>query len=359
MARTLWRRDEQTEGKHLVLRSYLDGWFPILSRWNGRLLFIDGFAGPGEYLDGEPGSPLVALDCVRRHRQAGRLKGIEVVCLFIESDAERAEHLRGVLAQEPSIRDTEVRVLQGEFDDSMSEILDHIEEQNTALAPAFVMIDPFGPKGSPMKLIGRVLANDKSECLISFMYEPIRRFHGQPEHGPSLDALFGTTTWRRCLAITSESERKQFLHGLFAAELKRHGARYVIPLELWKGNRHVYTLYFATGSLKGCDLMKKSIWKVDPSGGFSFRGYAVGQTMLFGTDTEPLADQLRERFAHDWVPVERLDDFVMSDETPYHSGLLRRHTLRRLEAEGRLEVQRPRGGTGFTANRGIRVRFTN
>ena len=49
MARTLWRHDEQTEGKHLVLRSYLDGWFPILSRWNRRLLFVDGFP-TGEYI---------------------------------------------------------------------------------------------------------------------------------------------------------------------------------------------------------------------------------------------------------------------------------------------------------------------
>ena len=357
MARTLWPRDEQTEGKHLVLRSYLDGWFPILSRWNGRLLFVDGFAGPGEYLGGERGSPLVALDCVRRHKQEGRLTGIEVVCLFIESDGARARHLRGLIAREPAIPNTEVRVLEGEFDESMTEILDHIEEQNAALAPAFVMIDPFGPKGSPMNLIGRVLENDKSEYLISFMYEPIRRFHGEPAYGPSLDGLFGTTDWRDCLAINDETERKQFLHRLFATQLKQHGARYVIPLELWKGNRHVYTLYFATGSPKGCDLMKKSIWKVDPSGGFSFRGYAAGQTILFGTDTEPLADQLRERFAHGWVPVERLDDFVMSDETPYHSGLLRRYTLRRLEREDRLDVQRPRGGRGFTANRGVRVRF--
>ena len=143
MARTLWRHDEQTEGKHLVLRSYLDGWFPILSRWNGRLLFVDGFAGPGEYIGGERGSPLVALDCVRRHKQADRLKGIEVVCLFIESDDARARHLRGLLAAEPAIPDTEVSVLRGDFDESMTEILDRVAEQNGALAPAFVMIDPF------------------------------------------------------------------------------------------------------------------------------------------------------------------------------------------------------------------------
>ncbi len=357
MAATLWQRDAQTEGKHLVLRSYLDGWFPILSRWNGRLLFVDGFAGPGEYLGGEEGSPLVALDCIRRHKEAGRLGGIEIVCLFIESEDARARHLRNLLTSQPAIPDTQVSVLQRDFDGSMNEILDHVEQQNAALAPSFVMIDPFGPKGSPMNLIGRVLENDKSECFISFMYEPIRRFHGQVSYEPSLDELFGTPDWRNCLTIKDEPERKQFLHGLFAAQLKQHGARYVIPLELWKGNRHVYTLYFATGSPKGCDLMKRAIWKVDPSGGSSFRGYAAGQTTLFGTDTEPLARQLQANFGGGWVSVEQLDAFVTSDQTPYHSGLLRLATLRRLEAAGRLEVQRPQGGTGFPANRGVRVRF--
>lgn len=44
MTQTLWPLDEQTEGKHMLLRRYLDGWFPILGRSNGRLLFIDGFA---------------------------------------------------------------------------------------------------------------------------------------------------------------------------------------------------------------------------------------------------------------------------------------------------------------------------
>ena len=149
MARTLWRHDEQTEGKHLVLRSYLDGWFPIFSRWNRRLLFVDGFAGPGEYIGGERGSPLVALDCVRRHKQADKLKGIEVVCLFIESDDARARHLRGLLAAEPAIPDTEVRVLRGDFDESMTEILDRVAKQNGALAPALCDDRSLWAEGQP------------------------------------------------------------------------------------------------------------------------------------------------------------------------------------------------------------------
>ena len=60
---TLWRRDAHTEGKHLVLENYLKAWFPILGMGNrnGRILFVDGFAGRGEYEGGEEGSPVVAM----------------------------------------------------------------------------------------------------------------------------------------------------------------------------------------------------------------------------------------------------------------------------------------------------------
>lgn len=78
----LWTKEEQTEGKHLVLKYYLDGWFPILGSSHRRILYIDGFAGPGEYSDGQPGSPLLALGCVKRHKREGKLKNVEIVCFF-------------------------------------------------------------------------------------------------------------------------------------------------------------------------------------------------------------------------------------------------------------------------------------
>jgi three-Cys-motif partner protein len=39
--------DEHTLAKHDILREYLEAWLPIMSKWNRRLLLIDGFAGPG------------------------------------------------------------------------------------------------------------------------------------------------------------------------------------------------------------------------------------------------------------------------------------------------------------------------
>jgi hypothetical protein len=40
---------------------------PALSSWNKRLIFTDGFYGPGEYETGEEGSPLIALRTLLEH----------------------------------------------------------------------------------------------------------------------------------------------------------------------------------------------------------------------------------------------------------------------------------------------------
>ena len=64
---TLWDLDPHTIGKHLVLKNYMNAWLPIMSRWNGRVLFIDAFAGPGEYSKGELGSPIIALRALIEH----------------------------------------------------------------------------------------------------------------------------------------------------------------------------------------------------------------------------------------------------------------------------------------------------
>ncbi len=293
---TLWAMDDHTEGKHLILKEYLNGWFPILGRWNSRIVFVDGFSGPGEYRSGEKGSPIVALESVEKHKSSGNLGSTEVVCLFIEGRRDRGDHLRALLDGRSNVEGIKIGVRGGTFEDNMSEMLDYIDEQNLRMAPAFVMIDPFGVKDSPMALIKRILANEKSECFISFMYEPIRRFHEQPEFEPHLTELFGTEDWKQCLVMDETDDKKRFLHSLFRNQLKAHGAKYVVDFELWKGGRHVYTIYFATGHEKGCNLMKQAIWKIVPDGSFGFRGHNRQQMVLFGpeVDTAFLAEQLKQ-----------------------------------------------------------------
>ena len=360
LQRTTWRRASHTEGKHLILKYYLGAWLPILGRRNSRLLFIDGFAGPGEYEGGEPGSPMIALECIRQFKQNSRIrfaKDVEVVCFFIEENRDRANHLKTLLEQRGLPDGTKYFVYQGDFNKEMTGTLDYLDEEGAHLAPAFVMIDPFGVTGFSMQLIERILRNPRSECMISFMYNTVVRFGKIRNRQPRFDLIFGTTRWRRCLAILHHAERKRVLHALFRDQLKSHGAGYVVPFELWDENRHKYTIFFTSGNSKGCDQMKKSMWRTVPTGSYAFRGKAGQIPLLLKPSTEPLARELKEKFGDKATSIETIEEFVMGDETIFHTGHLRQKTLAPLERNRKITVRRPHGGRGFKNGRGITVRF--
>ena len=360
LQKVTWPLKPHTYGKHLILRNYLGGWLPILSRYNPRIVFIDGFAGPGEYAGREPGSPLIALKCIREFKQNPRFRhsaGVEIVCVFIEKDEESANHLEDLLEREELPGDPEWFVSQGAFDEEMTRTLDSFDAEGTQLAPAFVMVDPFGVRGFSMQLIERILRNEKSECMISFMYNTIYRFHNARLYQPLFDLIFGTDEWRRCREIRRPSEKKQFLHDLFRDQLKRHGAGFVVPFELWEGNRHVYTIFFTSGSRAGCNLMKICMWKAAPMGNYAFRGNAGRIGLLFRGSTEPLKRELQEKFGDRKTPIEVIERFVMGDETTFHKNQLRKQTLQPLERDRKIIVDRPSGVRGFPNNRGVKIRF--
>ena len=125
---TLWELEPHTLGKHRVLRVYLDAWLPILSSANTRLLFIDGFAGPGEYSGGEEGSPQIAIRALVDHPAA---IGAEVVYYFIEKEEDRAKHLQQVVDEwkDKVPASTKLNVVTGSFDGTMKEIFVYLDEQ--------------------------------------------------------------------------------------------------------------------------------------------------------------------------------------------------------------------------------------
>lgn len=357
----VWPLEPHTRGKHEVLRRYLDAWFPILGSWAGRILLIDGFAGPGEYATGEPGSPIIALRSFL-NRSARDVVKAEVIFLFIEENAARAEHLEQLVEEfRPRLPPgCEVHVKSERFDASMNAALDALEGSRAQLAPSFVMIDPFGVADTPMSVIRRILANTRCEMYISFMYEAINRWATTREFPSHLDALFGTLEWREGLGIEDPVRRKEYFYDLYDRQLREAGAQQVVRFELYEGNRLVYAIFFATRSIKGSDRMKQAIWKVAPFGDFSFRGTHSDQLIL-GVDQPDLRllrVALRERFGGlGWVAVEEVLDFVASDQTDFHTGQLKTDTLKPMEQSSELEVDPESRKKRRTYPPGTRLRF--
>lgn len=351
-----WDLASHSIGKHRLLASYLNCWLPILGSQYDDLLIFDGFAGPGTYVGGERGSPLIILNAATKFLSNNPERRVH--CVFVERNPNYFESLQTVISglQLPNgIRSHPVR---GEFTETVWPILRSIAARQEAVRtlPSFFMIDPFGIKGIPFQFFRSTLALEKSEFLFSFMWEPIERFRTTSEFAPYMRELMGNDDWRGLHG----RDFKEFVYTRFEGRLRQAGAKYVLVFDLWEGGNHIYSLFFASKGIKGCDVMKQAIWNVDPTGSYSFRGKNPGQLpldMVFSP--RGLEDDLRQEFGADWIPIEVADEFVQSDRTRFHSGQLRKQTLVPLEKAGVIEVARPKGARLFAPGRGIEFRFVN
>lgn len=349
---TVWPLDPHTMGKHIVLRHYLDAWLPIMMRSNDRVLYIDAFAGPGVYQGGELGSPLIAINRFINHPRLSGATG-RIGFEFIEADFDRYMHLQSVLGREeyrlPA--NATYNAHHGRFDNTITKILDQLDRQRRNLPPAFVMIDPFGVSDTPMDTVQRILKHPKAEVCFTLMYDTVNRFLTASQLNATLTDLFGTDEWQQGACIKDENERFTFFVDLYKSGLKKAGATQLLHFAIDKvDRRNYYVIIYATKSIKGSDVMKKAMWNVAPDGDFRFVGGNQNQ-VSFGeciVDFNELQRQLVDRFhGKGWIPMREVEDFVMSDATPFHSGHLINKTLKPMEKSRLINVSRPNGGSGF------------
>ena len=193
-----WPLLPHTQAKHDILQRYLNAWFPIMARYASlsggeRLVYIDGFAGPGEYDDGENGSPVIVLNTLLQHSLwSSILSKLNHTLLFIELDSKRADHLEHQLAGIAKPANVRWQVVKGAFEPVLTALLDSLQATGGTLAPAFVFIDPFGPEGFPMKLVRRILGHQRSEVLITLNLRRLNQsyLHTRNEYAHA-DDLYG------------------------------------------------------------------------------------------------------------------------------------------------------------------------
>jgi len=345
---TVWPIEDHTKAKHEILRRYLGGWFPILTAYGrSRVVYFDGFCGPGVYSKGEPGSPIVALNTLVTHSMFSRLNHAEFVFFFIDKDPNRCDNLSRVLTgfwseRGGQPRNVKVQVLCSEFVAAATSMLDELRQQRKTLAPTFALLDPFG-WDIPLRLIGDLFSFDKCEVLISFMFDSINRFlhHPDPKVRANLEELFATKRFSDASQLAG-LERKQFLHDLYRTQLHdTAGFDHVLPFEMVnKSGRTVYSLFYGTRSETGVRVMKEAMWGLDPALGLRFSDRLSGQQPLFGganADVGPLRLAILERFAGRTVGVAEIEPFVLL-ETPYAASHYKTRVLKPLQIEGFVEA---------------------
>jgi three-Cys-motif partner protein len=280
-------------------------------------VYIDGFAGPGRYLGNEPGSPLVALEAARAH--AERKPDARFEFLFVERDPDRAANLEQEIAQLSLPPNMRPRVIQSEFEATLTKVLDELDRARLPNAPIFALVDPFGIDGFPFDLLARLLGRPRTEILITFMTSYVKRFAEQwPDKLPGL--LGSREGTAEVLALRDPAERVDRIRLVYASSLHKVAqfVRYFTMQD--RAGRTIYDLFFAGNHPLGHVKMKEAMRAVGRGGEYRFAdGIGADQRDLFGDEVpRDLARILGAQFAGHDVESE-LAKTHMENETGYIS----------------------------------------
>ncbi|MHB0963620.1 MAG: three-Cys-motif partner protein TcmP [Gemmatimonadaceae bacterium] len=159
--------------KHLIVQKYLRIWAYKLGSTSRVLVFVDGCAGAGRYVDGSEGSPLLAAKLNDDPGLAGKTS---VIVVAFEHDPDTVERLRLALEPWATRKRPLAYVIPERFDVGLRAIDAAIRG-----APTFYFIDPYGMKELTPANLAPVLNGKRAhqELLLRVDANLLARWVGQ------------------------------------------------------------------------------------------------------------------------------------------------------------------------------------
>ena len=323
---TVWPAEPHTLAKHGILKSYLEAWAAILSKAGSsnapELLFVDGFAGPGEYSTGEPGSPIIALNAVLEHTQT---LPRPIRFRFIEKDTKRYQHLRARLARERERISTSRRVLvddpiNGDCQTEIRKLIAERELRCKVLGPALFFLDQFGYSKISMCLLREIMAHRQCEVFSYLNHQRLSPYLSDPTKTAVITDAFGDESWQQAVALEGDARQLCLIKAYRDAIRKNAGVRFVWSFAMFDSGAHLlHWLVFSTNNLSGLEHMKKAMWLADKAGAYRFsdRVDARQQTFFSTLDDEWLATELSKRLIGKVMNEDELKVFVLT-QTPFY-----------------------------------------
>lgn len=131
--------------KDLILSYYLKPYLPKVATQRRPILIVDGFAGPGQFLDGDPGSPLIIREIVSGF---ARTLPVAVSTLCVEQNGGLYQQLQARMCD---FAGCELR--NSTFLECVSEI-----ESAARTHSVFLFLDPYTVEGLRWEALDRIFA---------------------------------------------------------------------------------------------------------------------------------------------------------------------------------------------------------
>lgn len=333
---TVWPLDPHTQAKHLIIRKYLDAWYPICAGGQFKeFTYAEGFAGPGVYSGGEPGSPVIALDVfLRRSRLLSSDQRLNV--LLIEKRGDRVDELRRQVTKKVDKYGGQPAQLCVTFreDDCATALLPALQDLSPRRSPFFAVLDGWGgPDPIPLEIARSAAKRPGGEVLVTFQPQHLVRFAEVEARAQVGDRCFGSDTWRAVVDQPRELKKK-FLVDCYRKSLFDAGFGYVASFEMQDEKKNELHLVFASNHPTGLAKMKEAMWKVDKHQGFRFRDPRDPHQLAFYFEERPELGPLRRallsKLKEGPAEVSKLRDLALR-ETVYrdvHAGMVLKELFR-------------------------------
>lgn len=289
----VWECKPHTLAKHQILQRYLQAWYPILigKPWCRTLTYAEGFAGPGVYEGGSPGSPVRAAEVFLRRRHLAAGKPLNMV--LVEAHAGRLARLKQEMAAALAKHGNgpsplNVQYKEGECGDKL---LAALAGSGAWRGPVFAFLDSYGGPDVPFDVARVIARRPSSEVLITFGTNFLTRFGSKDEYQAAGDQAFGGQAWRRVYELPA-AEKKPFLISTYRHSLKTAGFTYVLSFEMIDDTGSDLHLVFGTKDPLGLERMKDAMWKVDPVRGVHYRDPRIPDQAAFEFDLHPYLEPL-------------------------------------------------------------------
>jgi three-Cys-motif partner protein len=258
---------EQSLIKATIVSKYFWAWAKVIiatqkrypHKSSNKIAYIDLFAGPGRYKDGQISTPLRIL---KRAIEVPDIRN-RLVTLFNDKDDEHIKSLEKEIHELPNIQSLKYKpkVYNEEIGEEIVKMFEKMR-----LIPTLFFVDPWGYKGLSLRLVNSVLKDWGCDCIFFFNYNRINMGLSNPSVAEHMNALFGeerADILRTKLSSLSSYERELAIIEEICQALQEMGGKYVLPFRFKDENgvRTSHHLIFVSKHVRGYEIMKEIMAK--------------------------------------------------------------------------------------------------
>lgn len=253
--------DDGTKVKLKIYREYLQEWLPVFLAktdpfWKTVSLF-DFFAGQGKDLNGELGSPLIAIEEVSEFSTQIIAKGLSVKLVFNEFVKRKFNALQAEVEPYSTNKSFSIEVTNDDFQDSFNNQYPTMKKGANLL-----FLDQNGIKQITPDIFKKIIALKQTDFLFFISSSFIRRFCELEE-------------FSKYLTINkTDLEGKDYYHihrivlDYYRSLIPKGKEYFLAPFSIKKGG-NIYGLIFGTGHTLGIEKFLRVCWEIDPQTGES------------------------------------------------------------------------------------------